>query len=80
MKKLILLVMVALFLTGCAKAQFATSNWATSTENGNKIYAYKDIDPNGEHTTIIVARVEGEDPDGKLVEIMNHIKGVLNHE
>lgn len=78
MKRLFLLVIASMFLSGCSKAYLATPGYAINTENGNKIYAYQDIDPNGEHTTIIVARVEGADPEAKLAAIMKHIKDIFN--
>ncbi len=80
MKKLFLFAIGLLFLVGCSKAQLMTPRGALDLQNGNKIYAYKDADPSGEHTTIIVARVDGPDAESKLAAIMKQIKEIFNHE
>ncbi len=76
MKRLFLIALVLLFLAGCSKAYLATPNYAVNAENGNKIYAYQDVEPE-EKTTIMIIRVEGEDSVKEMAKMMGNVERIL---
>lgn len=76
MKKLAVLAIGLMMLTGCSNAMLAVPGGSLDLQNGNKIYAYQDIEPT-EKTTVMVVRVEGENSVKEMAKMMGNIENIL---
>lgn len=81
MKKLFLVGLMLLCLTGCSKFSANTIYGQAMVEEGNKIYAFQDLDTKvdgtKDKTTIVVVRVDSEATKGDMKAMMKHIKDIF---